>query len=132
MCQGVQQIHAECGHERTIEITKPCPLFSPHPSPRNCIVRITYIKIISEPLRCTECSRRVERNIIKDYAIKNAQNEARVQSLTRELRAEMDGEKRREMRRMRSELVEEMGDLKDRRNEEIAEVRFRQGVGSGG
>lgn len=55
-----------------------------------------------------------------------------MQSLTRELRAEMDGEKRREMRRMRSELVEEMGDLKDRRNEEIAEVRFRQGVGSGG
>lgn len=52
--------------------------------------------------------------------------------LTRELRAETDSDKRREMRRMRSELVEKMGDLKDRRNEEIAEMRFRQGGGDDG
>ena len=55
-----------------------------------------------------------------------------MQLLTRELRAEMDGGKRREMRRMRSELVVEMGDLKDRRNEEVAEMRFRQGRGADG
>lgn len=41
----------------------------------------------------------------------------------------MDAEKRREMRTKMSELVEELGDLKDRRNEEVAEVRFRQGGG---
>lgn len=55
-----------------------------------------------------------------------------MQLLTRELRAEMDVDKRTEMRRKRSELVEEMGDMKDRRNEEIAEMRFRQGRGVGG
>ena len=47
--------------------------------------------------------------------------------LTWELRAEMDADKRREMRRMMSGLMEELGDLKDKRNEEVAEVRFRQG-----
>lgn len=41
----------------------------------------------------------------------------------------MDGEKRRGMRKEMSGLVEKMGDLKDRRNEEVAEVRFRQGGG---
>ena len=132
MCQGVQQIHAGCGHERNIEITNPCPLFPAHPSSGKCMLQIIYTKTISEPLRCTGCSRRVERNIIKEYEIKNAQYEARVQALTRELRAELDGEKRREMRTVRSELVERMGDLKDRRNEEIAEVRFRQGGGADG
>ena len=81
-------------------------------------------------MRCTPCSRRVERNIIKEYEIENAQYETQVQSLTRELRAEMDADSRREMRGKISELVEELGDLKDRRNEEIAEVRFRQGVGA--
>lgn len=70
--------------------------------------------------------------MIKEYEIKNAQYEAQVQLLTRELRAEMDGDKRKEMKRMRSELVGEMGDLKDRRNEEVAEMRFRQGRGAGG
>lgn len=44
----------------------------------------------------------------------------------------MDGERRKGMRREMSALVEEMGDLKDRRNEEVAEVRFRQGGGGGG
>lgn len=39
----------------------------------------------------------------------------------------MDADKRREMRRMMSGLMEELGDLKDRRNEEVAEGRFRQG-----
>ena len=53
-----------------------------------------------------------------------------MQLLTRELRAEMDADRGREMRGKISELVEELGDLKDRRNEEIAEVRFRQGVGA--
>lgn len=42
----------------------------------------------------------------------------------------MDAEKRNGMRERRSELVEALGDLKDRRNEEIAEVRFRRGVGA--
>ena len=42
----------------------------------------------------------------------------------------MDAEKRREMRTKMSGLVEELGDLKDRRNEEVAEVRFRQGGGA--
>ena len=53
-----------------------------------------------------------------------------MQLLTRELRAEMDAHRRREMRGKISELVEELGDLKDRRNEEIAEVRLRQGGGA--
>ena len=40
--------------------------------------------------------------------------------------------RRKEMRGEISGLVEEMGDLKDRRNEEVAEVRFRQGGEIGG
>ncbi len=38
----------------------------------------------------------------------------------------MDGGKKVEMRKRKSELVEMLEDLKDRRNEEIAELRFRQ------
>lgn len=57
-----------------------------------------------------------------------------MQLLTMELRAEMDvekrAEKRAEMRKKKSELVEALGDLKDSRNEEIAEFRFRQGAGA--
>ena len=44
----------------------------------------------------------------------------------------MDADRREEMRERRSELVETLGDWKDRRNEEIAEVRFRRGVGADG
>lgn len=70
--------------------------------------------------------------MIKEYEIRIVQCETRVQSLTRELRAEMDAGKRDEMRKRRSGLVEDLGDLKDRRNEEIAEFRFQQGVGADG
>ncbi|KAF6241397.1 hypothetical protein HO173_000107 [Letharia columbiana] len=127
MCQGIQQIYAECGHEHNIEVTEPCTRFSNHPSLKLCTFQTIYTKAISEPVRCTPCSRRVERNIIKEYEIQNAQYETQVQLLTRELRAEMDADRRREMRGKISDLVEELGDSKDRRNEEIAEVRFRHG-----
>ncbi len=99
MCQGIQQIYASCGHERTVEITQPCPLFSNHPSHPPCTLHIIYTKTISEPLRCTECSRRVERNVIKEFEIKIAQCEMQVQSLMIELQAEIDRGKRVEMRK---------------------------------
>ena len=68
--------------------------------------------------------------MIKEFEIKFAQCETQVQLLTMELRAERDVEKRAEMRKKKSELVEALGDLKDRRNEEIAEFRFWQGAGT--
>lgn len=132
MCLAIQQIHAQCGHVRTIEITEPCSLYSNNPSGNLCTTKTISTKSISEPPRCSGCCRRVERNIIKAYEIRYAEDEAQLVLLTREMRAEMDGEKRREMRKEMSGLVEKMGDLKDRRNEEVAEVRFRQGVGGGG
>lgn len=64
--------------------------------------------------------------MIKEFEIKIARCETQVQLLTMELRAETGVKKRAEMRKEKSELVEALGDLKDRRNEEIAELRFRQ------
>lgn len=52
-----------------------------------------------------------------------------VQLPTREMRAAMDLDKRIEARRSRGESVEELGDSKERRNEEF---RFRQGGGADG
>lgn len=103
-------MYTEYGQERKIEIVEPCPVFSNHPSLNPYTLLILWRQIISKPLRCTKCSRRVERNIIRECEIKNAQYKAKVESLTRELRAEMDVDRRGEVRRRRrSELVRSWG-----------------------
>ena len=78
------------------------------------------------------CFRRVEADIAKDCETKTKRVEERIENLTLALRAEMDAEARERMRKHRSVLTEEVGDLKDKRNEEIAEFRFRQGVWADG
>lgn len=91
-------MYGECGHVRNTEVTDPCPHFLNYPSLKLCSLQIMYTKTISEPLRCSECSRRVERNMIKAFELKIAHRETQLQLLTMELRAEMDVEKRAEMR----------------------------------
>ncbi|MCJ1458070.1 hypothetical protein MMC28_008441 [Mycoblastus sanguinarius] len=130
MCPGILHTHAQCGHHKKFVALDYC---TDAPLDGACNVRVViHTTLIREPALCVGCFRRVEADIAKDCETKTKRVEERIENLTLALRAEMDAEARERMRKHRSVLTEEVGDLKDKRNEEIAEFRFRQGVWADG
>ena len=132
MCKGIMHVHQQCQHSKKFEAVELCRQFSEVDGRCHNTLLVLHTVVIRAPALCIECFRRVENDIFKRCANNIKVVEEEIERITVALRGEMNAHAREELRTQRCGLVEELGNFKDARNEEIAEFRFVQGVWADG
>lgn len=132
MCIGVLYVHDECRHQKKFDCVETCDQYSRKDKTCSGTCAVIHTIEIREPALCVGCFRRVEADTVHRYEQTIKTVEGEIYNCTVALRAELDPQKRKELKDHRSALVEEIGDLKDARNEEIAEFRTKHGVWADG
>jgi len=128
MCTGHLHLHSQCGHQKHFQAVALCDQFDSETSRCMGMCNIISQHLIETPSLCRECYCRTEADIFKCCKDTVTDIEEEIEALTVSLRADIDPAQRTLMQKLRSTLVEEIGELKDARNEELAEFRFQQGV----
>ncbi|KAK4695236.1 hypothetical protein P7C71_g2476, partial [Lecanoromycetidae sp. Uapishka_2] len=128
MCKGTLETHADCRHHRKIVNAELCDRYDHNTYICYGVANVVQERIITTPSLCRSCHCLVEDDIFRRCKDAIANTEREIAELKGDFEGETDGDLRREIEECWRTLELVVGDLKKKRDRELAEFRSGQGV----